>query len=186
MWLYNAITKDIKDENYLCQLIKTAVTNSNNLGSTAEFMLNYATPHGFFPDFKDQLEMVITREHYLELEGIFIKKIIENFTKIHTYNSPVRLLQFMHVRANTYYNKAMVYYTKTDANLIHLLESIYVSAYDSEKGLYKQIATWALCGYMSDEELISKLECIQRRHTTLSTKAQKIIEDIKEAAKNSH
>lgn len=186
MWLYNAITKDIKDENYLFQLIKTAVTNSNNLASTAEFMLKYATPHGLFPDFKDPSEMVITKEHYLELESIFIKKIRDNFTKIHTYNSPVRLLQFVHVRANTYYNKAMVYYTKTDVNLINLLESLYISAYDSEKGLHKQIATWALYSYISDAKLINKLEQIQKQHPVLSTRAHKIIEDIKEAVQNSH
>ena len=179
VWLYNAIVQNIKDEQYLFNILKTAISNSNNLSSIAEFMLRYGIPHGFFPDIKDQTDVVVTKQHYLQLEKILINKIAKNFTKIHTYNTPFRLLQFMQVRANKYYTKAMNYYMKTDADLITLLEHLYVNIISNEKGVFKSISTWPFNAYISNEDLMQKLQGIKSKR--LAIRAQQIIDNLNQA-----
>ena len=179
VWLYNAIVQNIKDEQYLFNILKTAISNSNNLSSIAEFMLRYGIPHGFFPDIKDQTDVVVTKQHYLQLEKILINKIAKNFTKIHTYNTPFRLLQFMQVRANKYYIKAMNYYMKTDEDLITLLEHLYVNIISNEKGGFKSISTWPFNAYISNEDLMQKLQGIKSKR--LAIRAQQIIDNLNQA-----
>lgn len=179
VWLYNAIVQNIKDEQYLFNILKTAISNSNNLSSIAEFMLRYGIPHGFFPDIKDQTDVVVTKQHYLQLEKILINKIAKNFTKIHTYNTPFRLLQFMQVRANKYYIKAMNYYMKTDEDLITLLEHLYVNIISNEKGVFKSISTWPFNAYISNEDLMQKLQGIKSKK--LAIRAQQIIDNLNQA-----
>lgn len=179
VWLYNAILQNIKDEQYLFCVLKKAISRSNNLSSIAEFMLRYGIPHGFFPDIKDQTDEVITKQQYLQLEKIFINKIAKNFKKIHTYNAPFRLLQFMQVRANKYYIKAMEYYMGTNANLITLLEHLYVNISSSKKGIFKSISTWPFNAYISDEDLVQKLQGIKNKKLTI--RAQKIIDNLNQA-----
>lgn len=181
MWLYNAILDGIKDEEHLYALLKNAVTSSDNLSSIAEFLLKHGISHGLFPDMKDQIDITITKEHYSELEKIFIKKIKVNYTNIHKYYNPVRLLQFMAVRTHKYYKQTMDYYIQTDANLILLLERLYVNVSSSEKGVFKSISTWSLHDYITDEGLINRLHKIVTKKTKLSLKAKKIIADIEEA-----
>ena len=142
-------------------------------------MLRYGIPHGFFPDIKDQTDEVITKQHYLQLEKIFINKIAKNFTKIHTYNAPFRLLQFMQVRANKYYIKAMKYYMEADADLITLLEHLYVNIISNEQGVFKSISTWPFNAYISNEDLMQKLQGIKSKR--LAIRAQQIIDNLNQA-----
>lgn len=179
VWLYNAILQNIKDEQYIFNILKKAISNSNNLSAIAEFVLRYGIPHGFFPDIKDQTDEVVTKQHYLQLEKILINKIAKNFTNIHTYNTPFRLLQFMQVRANRYYIKAMKHYMETDEDLITLLEHLYVNISSSEKGVFKSISTWPFNAYISDEDLMQKLRGIKSKK--LAARAQKIIDNLTKA-----
>lgn len=179
VWLYNAIVENIKEERSLFNILKKAIGDSNNLSSVAEFVFRYGIPHGFFPDIKEQTDEIVTKQHYLQLEKLFVKKIAKNFTKIHTYDTPFRLLQFMQVRANKYYIKAMKYYMGADADLITLLEHLYVNIIHNEQGMFKSISTWPFNAYISDEDLMQKLRGIKSKK--LATRAQKIIDNLTKA-----
>lgn len=181
MWLYNSIIKNITDENTLFSLFKDAVRNSDNLSSLAEFMISFGLPHGFFPDSKDQVKVIITQEHYLQLEKIFIRKIKDNFSRIHTYYNPCKLLTFMQIRAKQYYEQAMNHYMAHDEDLVRLLENMYfIRKYDKE-GAHKMISTWALNKYISDEKLKKRLGNIKHKKSNLVTRAQRLIKDIDKA-----
>ena len=85
----------------------------------------------------------------------------------------------MQVRANKYYIKAMEYYMETNADLITLLEHLYVNISSSQKGIFKSISTWPFNAYISDEDLVQKMQGIKNKKLTI--RAQKIIDNLNQA-----
>lgn len=179
--LYNALTKNIKDEVKLFGIIKNAVVNSDNLSAIAEFVLSHAISHGLFPNMKDQVLPTITKEHYFELETLLLDKIRKHIKEIHTLSKPTRLLQFINVRCGALYNRIMDYYMTQDEQFLTLIENCYSYASSSSEGTFRMLSLWPITAYISEDKLIEKVQDIAKNKPKLKAKADNILKGIEKA-----
>jgi hypothetical protein len=180
--LSNEIMKNIKDEHVRFDITKNAITESDNISAIADNMLRHATSHGL-SEMKDQIKPTITKDHYLELEQILLGKIVANTTRIHEYYAPMRLLQFIYIRAKELYNTIMKRYIDSDEDFIQLLEQLYSNVSSSSKGVFPVISTWSVTQYIKDDEIVQKMQSIRDTKPELAVRAEKIIDDISKAKK---
>lgn len=144
----------------------------------ADTMVTHALSHGLMPSFKDQKIPTMTKEQYMELEAIFICKINTQAMRIHEYDRPMRLLQFIHDRAEDLYKTTLKSYFESGEEFIKLLENCYGNVSSGSKGVFQIINTWAITPYATDEDIIKRLELIKEKMPALADRAAKIIKDI--------
>lgn len=119
----------------------------------------------------------------MKLETILLSKISQNKKNIHTYSKPMRILQFIKCRNKELYKDILNDYSARDTEFIAMLEKFYSPASSSEKGRFEIFNSWPLEPYMTDNQIIERMQAIKTGKPRLANRANKIIQDIYDSRK---